>query len=287
MPEELLIAVPNVSEGRDSRLLAALRYEYERARVHVLDVHSDPDHDRSVFTLAGAPADIGPALAAGAEAALGAGIDVFANAGVHPHVGAVDVAPVVYQDDAQRGVACAAALVAGHEIGELGIPVLLYGALAQARTRAELRRGGAAELAKRLGQDLRPDFGPHQAHPQAGVTLAAARPPLIAFNLELAPPATLKDAKRIAAAIRESLPSVKAIGLQLAHRGDVAQVSCNVEDHRATPLARVIEAVRAHAPVAEAEVVGLPPAAAFDGYPDDLPTRNRKTLEDALELTSR
>jgi len=284
---DLLVAVPNVSEGRDARVLAALRYTYVRAGVRVLDVHADPDHDRSVFTLAGAPAEIGPALAAGVEAAVDAGIDVFANAGVHPHVGAVDVAPVVYLDDDQRGVACAAALVAAHEIGALGVPVLMYGGLAQGRTRAELRRRGAKALAKRIASGkLAPDFGPAQAHPQAGVTLAAARPPLIAFNVELALPATLEDARLIAAAIREGgpdgLPGVRAIGLQLAHRDDVAQVSMNVEDHRAVPLARVIEAVRRHAPITEAEVVGLPPQAAFDGYPGDLPTRNRRTLEDAL-----
>jgi glutamate formiminotransferase len=285
---DLLIAVPNVSEGRDSRVLAALRYTYAREGVEVLDVHSDPDHDRSVFTLAGTVQRIGPALAAGAAAALDAGIDVFANAGVHPHVGSVDVAPVVYRTPDERGQACAAALVAGEEIGALDIPVLMYGVLAQGRTRAELRKGGAKALAKRLAaRKVAADFGPGEAHAQAGVTLVAARPPLVAFNLELQPPATLEDAKRIAAAIREGgpegLPSVRAIGLTLKHRQDVAQVSLNIEDHRATPLAQVVEAVRRQADIAEAEVVGLPPRAAFDGYPADLATRNRRTLEDALE----
>ncbi len=108
MAPALLIAVPNVSEGRDPRLLAALRYTYQREGVRVLDVHSDPDHDRSVFTLAGEPDAIGPALAAGAQAAVDAGIDVFANTGIHPHVGAIDVAPVVYRTDDERGGACAA-----------------------------------------------------------------------------------------------------------------------------------------------------------------------------------
>jgi glutamate formiminotransferase/glutamate formiminotransferase/formiminotetrahydrofolate cyclodeaminase len=291
MPD-LLIAVPNVSEGRDAQFLAALHYTYVREGVRVLDMHADPDHDRSVFTLAGPPEAIGSALAAGAEAALEAGIDVFENDGVHPHVGALDVAPVVYLDDARRGAACAAALVAAHEIGALGIPVLLYGALTQGRTRAELRKGGATALAKRVDDgELRPDFGPLEAHPQAGVTLVAARPPLVAFNVELQHPASLKDAKRIAAAIREGgpdgLPGVRAIGLQLAHRDDAAQVSMNIEDHLATPLARVIAAISRHAPIAEAEVVGLPPKAAFIGYPEDLPTRSHRTLEDALSAELR
>lgn len=290
MRDDLLIAVPNVSEGRRTAVLDGVRAAYEDAGVCVLDVHTDPDHDRSVFTLAGRPGVVGPALAAGVHTALAAGVDVFANHGIHPHVGAVDVAPVVHLDDARRGAACAEALVAAEEIGALGVPVLLYGALTGTppRTRAQLRRGGAGALARRLADgELQPDFGPPHAHPQGGVTLAAARPPLVAFNLELAPPATLEDARLIAAAIREGgpdgLPGVRAIGLQLAHRDGVAQVSMNVEDHRAVPLARVVEAVARHAPVSEAEVVGLPPRAAFDGFPEALPCRNRRTLEDALQ----
>jgi glutamate formiminotransferase len=94
------------------------------------------------------------------------------------------------------------------------------------------------------------------------------------------------EARAIAARIREGgaegLPGVRAIGLELAARGGVAQVSLNVEDHRAVPLARVVEAVARHARVAEAELVGLAPRAAFDGFPEDVPVRNRATLEDAL-----
>ena len=114
----------------------------------------------------------------------------------------------------------------------------------------------------------------------------AARAPLVAFNLELAPPATIDDAKRIAAAIREGgpegLPGVRAIGLTLPARNDVAQVSLNVEDHRATPLAQIVEAVANHARIQEAELVGLAPEAAFANFPDDLPVRNRRTVEEAL-----
>jgi len=116
--------------------------------------------------------------------------------------------------------------------------------------------------------------------------LVAARPPLIAFNLELAAPATLEDARAVAARIREGgpdgLPGLRAIGLVLPGRGGVAQVSMNVEDHLALSLAAVIAAVERLARVAAAEVVGLPPAAAFAEYPDDLPTRGRRTLEAAL-----
>lgn len=282
-----LIAVPNVSEGRDRSALAAIGGAFTRAGARVLDVHSDRDHHRSVFTLAGAPGRLASALTAGAREAVQL-IDVRAHAGIHPHVGALDVAPVVHVTPDQRGAAAAEALVLAELLGtQLELPVFLYGALGGGRTRAEVRRGGPAQLAARMARgELRPDFGPPMPHPTAGATLVAARPPLIAFNLELAPPATLDDARRIAAAIREGgsngLPGLRAIGLELAARGGVAQVSMNVEDHLALPLASVVAAVRELAPVAEAEVIGLPPEAAFAGFPADLPVRNRRTLEQAL-----
>jgi glutamate formiminotransferase/glutamate formiminotransferase/formiminotetrahydrofolate cyclodeaminase len=282
-----LIAVPNVSEGRDPLVLAAIGDAFTRAGARVLDVHSDPDHHRSVFTLAGARGQLASALVAGARVAV-ANVDLSAHSGIHPHVGALDVAPIVHLTRDQRGAAAAEALVLGELLAtQLQLPVFLYGALGGGRSRAQVRRGGPAELARRMAAgELVPDFGPPALHPTAGATLVAARPPLIAFNLELAPPATLQDAKRIAAAIREGgsdgLPGLRAIGLELAARGGVAQVSMNIEDQLALPLARVVEAVRAHAPVAEAEVIGLPPEAAFAGFPDDLPVRNRRTLEEAL-----
>ncbi len=287
MTDPLLIAVPNVSEAVNQETLDAIGVAFAAEGARVLDVHADPDHGRSVFTLAGRPAELAPALQAGVREAVDR-IDLRAHAGAHPHVGAVDVVPVVHLDPARRGAACAEALVTGHLLGEeLGVPCFLYGVLGGGRTRADLRRGGVAALARRvLDGELAPDFGPGRIQAGRGATLVAARPPLVAFNLELAPPATLDDARRIAARIREGgpdgLPGLRAIGLTLPARGDVAQVSMNVEDHVALPLARVIESVAAHAEVAEAEVVGLPPAAAFAGYPDRLRTRGRRTLEDAL-----
>ncbi|UUY02674.1 hypothetical protein LRS13_18570 [Svornostia abyssi] len=286
----MLVAVPNISEGRDLVVVGAVADAFAAGRARVLDVHDDPDHHRAVVTLAGAAGTLAPALAAGAAAAASR-IDLRRERGSHPHVGVLDVCPVVYLDEDRRGAACAEALAAAADLGSAGIPVFLYGELAGGRTRAELRRGGPAELARRVAAgELRPDFGPQQIDPAVGATLVAARPPLLAFNLELAPPATLDDARAIAAAVREGgadgLPGVRALGLTLPARGGVAQVTCNVEDHRAVPLARLVAAVAAHARVAECEVVGLPPRAAFDGFPADLPVRNRRTLEDALDATS-
>jgi glutamate formiminotransferase / 5-formyltetrahydrofolate cyclo-ligase len=279
-----LLAIPNVSEGRDQAVIDQIAQAFD---ARLLDVHSDPDHHRSVFTLAGEPGSLARAVLNGAAQTVRQ-VDLAKHHGIHPRVGAIDVAPIVYLDPADRGAACAEALVLGDLLGEeLGLPVFLYGELAHGRTRAQVRRGGPATLAKRIASDeLKPDFGPPQLHPTAGAVLVAARPPLVAFNVELAPPATLDDAKEIAAHIREGgaegLESVRAIGLWLAAR-DVAQVSTNVEDHRATSLAQLVEAIAGHATPSQAELVGLAPRAAFDGFPDDLAVANRRTIEDALE----
>jgi glutamate formiminotransferase/glutamate formiminotransferase/formiminotetrahydrofolate cyclodeaminase len=287
----VLLAVPNVSEGRDG---AAVRRLGDAVRgtggARLLDVHSDPDHNRTVYTLAGEPGTLAPAVAELARAAAGV-IDLRGHAGEHPRVGAIDVAPIVYLDAPDRGAACAEALVMADMLAErAGLPVFLYGELAGGRTRAELRRGGPERLSDRIAAgELRPDFGPPRLHDTAGAVLVGARPPLVAFNVELAPPATLADAKRIAQSIREGGPEgltgVRAIGLWLGHRG-VAQVSTNVEDHLAVPLAHVVAAVARHARVSETELVGVPPRAAFTGFPPEVPVRNKRVLEDVLAGTT-
>lgn len=286
---EMLMAVPNVSDGRHRPLLEGIERAFAPARF--LDIHADPDHNRSVFTLAAPQGELSEGLVAGARAVV-EGVDISLHGGVHPYVGALDVMPVVYRSEAQRGAACAEVLTAAARIGdELELPVVLYGDLAtkpEQRERAALREGGAAALARRIETgEVVPDFGPARAHPTAGVVLAAARPPLVAFNVDLATP-DLDAARRIAASIRESnggLPGVRAIGLWLEQRG-CAQVSTNVHDHLATPLREIVAAVRAAAPVAEAELVGLAPEAAFEGFPSDVPLRGfapgRHLLENAL-----
>lgn len=286
----MLISVPNVSEGRDTAVLEAIERGFAPARL--LDLHSDPDHGRSVFTLAAPQGELAAALVGGARAAIER-IDVSGHAGIHPHVGAMDVAPVVYLDDERRGAACAEALTAAGLIGaELGLPVFLYGELAtrpEHVERAGLRRGGPAELARRIESgELVPDYGPARVHPSAGALLVAARPPLVAFNVDLASD-DVELARRIAAGLRESgggLPGVRAIGLYLPARGR-SQVSTNVHDHRAVPLREIVERVREQADVAEAELVGLAPAAALDGFPEDVPLRGfspeRHIVENAIE----
>ncbi len=278
-----LLAYPNVSEGRDRETIAAIGAAFGEG---LLDVHADPDHHRSAYTLAGQPGELaGAVVSGGAEAVRRIVIDT--HAGVHPRVGAIDVAPIIHLTPADRGAACAEALVLADQLGsELGLAVFLYGVLGGGRTRAELRRGGPAELARRMAAgQLRPDFGPRELHPTAGAVLVAARPPLIAFNVELAPEATLEQARDVAAVIREGgregLPGVRAIGLWLDNLG-IAQVSTNVEDFAATSPAAVVAAVGRHAPVAGAELVGLAPQAAFTDFPAAVPLRGYATIEDAL-----
>ncbi len=293
----ILMAVPNVSDGRDPSTVEAIGDAFADANanaaagVRLLDRHADADHHRAVYTLAGPPGLLAEALLAGARVAVER-VDLTTPRGLHPHVGAIDVVPVVHLDADRRGPAVVEALlVADLLAGELDLPVFLYGALADGRTRAEIRRGGTGELRRRIRTgELTPDFGPRRLHPTAGAVLVGARPVLVAFNLELAPPADRDTARMIAAAVREGglqgLPGVRAIGLALAGRHGRAQVSCNVEDTDRVPLAVLVAAVARHAPVAAAELVGLAPRAAFDGFPADLPLPGfdpaRHLIENAL-----
>lgn len=285
-PADTLLTIPNVSEGRDAEAIAAIGSAFASNGARLLDTHADPDHHRSVYTLAASIGEVAPALVAGARECARR-IDLRRPRGSHPHVGALDVAPVVYLDPPRRGAACAEALVAAEELGRAGFAVFLYGELAGGRTRADLRRGGVAALADRVSNgDLQPDFGPPTIDARTGAVLVAARPPLVAFNVELNAPATLADARKIAASIREGgdegLPGVRALGLTLPARANVAQVSTNVEDHRAVPLATLVVAIARHADIAGCELVGLAPQAAFANFPDDVPIRNRRTVEEAL-----
>jgi glutamate formiminotransferase/glutamate formiminotransferase/formiminotetrahydrofolate cyclodeaminase len=256
----------------------------------LLDSHSDAIHNRTVFTLAPTADDVVPALAGGARTAVEA-LDLTAHRGEHPRIGALDVAPVVWLSDGAREPARAEALRAAEAIAALGVPVFLYGELAtspERRERAHFRRGGLDELATRMGAgELVPDFGPPAPHPTAGATLVTARPPLAAFNLELEG-ASLAAAREVAAELRESgggLPGVRAIGLEF---GDRTQVSTNVHDPLAVPLAEVVArtaelAERHGGRIAAAEIVGLIPRAALEGFPADVPLRDFDRAQGVIE----
>ena len=273
--------------------IAALERAFSEG-VDLLDRHADPDHNRTVFTLAGEAGALRRALAGGAAEAIRS-IDMTAHEGVHPAIGALDVCPLVWPRPEVRDSAREAAIEVAGEIGGLGVPVFLYGDLAAGPEHAErayFRNGGLAELWLRMeAGELRPDRGPELPHRTAGATLVTARPPLAAFNVELGSD-DLDVARAVAAALRESgggLPGVRAVGLPLS--SGRTQVSTNVHDPVAVPLGQVVETIRAlAAPLGslprEAELVGLVPAAALAGYPEDVPIRDfdpdRQTIERRL-----
>jgi glutamate formiminotransferase / 5-formyltetrahydrofolate cyclo-ligase len=275
----VLLAVPNFSEGRDADRIARISAAFATGSA-LLDIRSDAVHNRTVLTLSGPEGALATALAGGAGACVEE-IDIGRHRGAHPRVGALDVCPVVWPRADDRGPAREEALEAARRIGsEQRVPVFLYGELASQeshRERAFFRSGGAVELGRRLASgELRPDFGPAELHPSAGATLVTARPPLAAFNLELEG-AAIEDARAIAASLREAgggPAGVRAIGIALG--GDRTQVSANVHDPIAVPLGEVAERVRELAApfgarLAGAEVVGLVPGAALDGWPADVP----------------
>jgi glutamate formiminotransferase len=285
-----LVAVPNFSEGRNVRVIGALEATLS-AHARVLNRHYDSQHNRCVFTMAAEPAKLVEALVAGAAHALDL-IDLRSHQGLHPHIGALDVCPVVWQLDDRHGAAIAGARQAAEGIAALGIPVFFYGELASSperQERAYFRQGGPAELARRMGSgELVPDLGPDEPHPSAGATLVTAREPLVAFNVEL-DTSNPEIAREIAADLREAgggLPGVRALGLP--REGERTQVSMNIHDPHAVPLVQVVEEIsrlaeRHGAHVIEAELVGLVPEAAVEGYPDDPPIRDFDPMRDVIE----
>ena len=277
---KIIECVANVSEGRDEDVLVGLqRAVADVPGVALLDVHTDPDHNRSVFTWV----NVGSDAAAVAEAAFclaaeaAARIDLTRHTGRHPRMGAVDVLPFVPIREATMAECAAMARQTAERIAaELHIPAFLYEYAAtrdRCRNLADVRRGGFEGLAKKMQTaEWTPDFGPDRPHPTAGAVAVGARKPLIAFNVNLdTPDATVADA--VARAVRGSsggLPHCKALGVFLASR-NLAQVSMNLTDYEQTPVLRVFEVVRREAArhgvgIVGSEIVGLVPERAL---PDD------------------
>jgi glutamate formiminotransferase / 5-formyltetrahydrofolate cyclo-ligase len=262
-----LESVPNFSEGRDRATIDALAAALG-SRARLLDVHSDEDHNRSVFTLVGSGEELVEALLAGIAVARGR-IDLRRHEGAHPRIGAADVVPIVAltAEDAER--ARAVALRLAERVGEeLALPVFLYGEVGGARGPRFFRSGGTVELQRRIDAgELAPDFGPTRLSDSAGGVLVGARRPLIAFNVNLR--GSLQAAGEIAAVIREAgggFPGVRALGLELPRAG-LVQVSMNVEDWEAAALHEIVarvahEAAARGAEIVGSELVGLMPAGA-------------------------
>jgi glutamate formiminotransferase len=262
-----LESVPNFSEGRDQATIDAIAAALG-GPARLLDVHSDEDHNRSVFTLVGDEKELLDALVAGVACARER-IDLRTHEGAHPRVGAADVVPVVPIRPADMPRARTTALELARRLGEGGTPVFLYGESGEGRGPAFFRHGGLDELRRRVAAgELRPDFGPAEIDERFGAAIVGARRLLIAFNVDLGN-ASIEVAKEIAAAIRErggGFPGVRALGLALPRAGRV-QVSMNVEDWEAAALHEIVarialEAKRHGAELAGSELVGLMPAGA-------------------------
>jgi glutamate formiminotransferase len=260
-----LESVPNFSEGRDRATIDAIG-DALSAHARLLDVHADPDHNRSVFTVVGSESELSDALLAGIAVAVER-IDLRTHEGAHPRIGAADVVPFVplVPDDLER--ARRAAGVVAERVGrELGLPVFCYAP--PERGPAFYRRGGPERLQRRIDEgELVPDFGPSRLHDTAGGVILGARRPLIAFNVNLR--GDVEVARAIAAVVREKgggFRGVRALGLELRRAG-LAQVSMNVEDWEASALHEIVARIESEAAahgveVAGSELVGLMPAGA-------------------------
>jgi glutamate formiminotransferase len=266
--------VPNVSEGRNSEVLSEIASAVRSApSVRLLDVSSDPSHNRSVLTLVGDAEGVRQ----GVRALFGAAvprIDLTRHRGEHPRMGAVDVVPIIPIRGATVEQCVALSREIGAEIAEQhGIPVFLYEDSASSdrrRNLAEIRRGEFEGLAEKMkAAEWKPDFGPEAPHPTAGAVAVGARAPLIAYNINLGT-RDLAIADRIAKAIRHlggGFRYVKALPVDLADRGQV-QVSINMTNFKKSPLHRVFECVKSEAErhgvaIVGSEIVGLTPAEAL------------------------
>ena len=272
--DRIVECVPNFSEGRRGEVIEAISEAIrEVPGVKLLDCQSNPSHNRSVLTFVGEPEAVKEAAFRGAKRAAEL-INMEEHRGEHPRIGAADVIPFI----PISGVTMEECVELARELGrriaeELKIPVYLYEEAAtrpERRNLAAIRKGGYEGLREEITRPERhPDFGEPRMHPTAGATVVGARPPLIAFNINLNTP-DVRIAKRIARAIRGSsggFRDVKALGITIEER-KVAQVTINMCNYKTAPLYRVFEVVRAEAArygvdILGSEIVGLVPVDAL------------------------
>jgi glutamate formiminotransferase len=295
----LIECVPNFSEGRRPEVVEEIvRAVRQTDGVTLLDYSSDPTHNRSVLTFAGAPEPVVRAATAAMGRALEL-IDMEQQQGAHPRIGAIDVVPFVPLGSTRLEECVDLARRFGEQVARLfDLPVYLYGEAAlrpERRRLADVRKGQYEGLKQEIGvnPDREPDFGPKRMHPRGGAVAVGARKPLIAFNVNLATD-DVAIARSIAEKIRESsggLPAVQAMGLLLANPGQprYAQVSMNLLDWERTGIARVVAEIRQLAAAAgtgidHCELIGLSPAGALLEVAADALGLRGFSADQALEL---
>jgi len=273
MAGQLIECVPNFSEGRRQDVIDKIVEPFMTTRgCYLFDHRADPDHNRLVVSLAGAPEPVQEALLRSAGVAV-RNIDMNVHQGAHPRIGAVDVIPFTpISGITMEECVDLSRLFGERYYRETGVPVYFYeeSALRPERKKLEVIRKGQYETLKEQASDPQrsPDVGGGELHPTAGATVVGARKFLVAFNVNLHTD-DVSIAKEIARAVRSSsggLSHVKGIGLSLEEKGMV-QVSMNIVDHEKNSLYRVLELIRMEAKkwgvqVAETEVYGMIPAAA-------------------------
>jgi glutamate formiminotransferase len=291
----IMECVPNISEGRDKALIEAVMDEVRRTEgVKLLDYSSDKDHNRTVITFVGTPEAVAEAAFLVAKRATEL-IDMRTHKGEHPRMGAVDVIPFIPISEVTVAEAIEISRQVGARIGqELNMSVVLYESSASAPHRenlADIRKGQYEKMKEKLKEPLwTPDFGPTDLNEKSGVVAVGARPPLVAFNINLAT-ADVKIAKKIAEVIRFKTGGfryVKAIGLSIEDRG-ITQVSMNLVNYEGTAIHHVFNAVEREAArygvnVLESEVIGLlPMKALIDSAVHYLKINEDFTLQQILE----
>ncbi len=278
---KIIESVPNFSEGRNGGVIDAILDETRKLdNVWILDRSSDEDHNRSVITLAGEPEKVIEALFLMTKKATEL-IDLTKHSGEHPRMGATDVIPLVPIANVTVEECVELSQIIGKRIGdELGIPVYLYEHSATSAQRKNLSRIRKGEFegfhSKIQDPEWKPDFGPDDIHPSAGVTAVGCREFLIAFNINLGTD-SIDIANKIAKAVRSvsgGFKFVKALGFELEKRG-IVQVSMNLTNYKKSTIFRVFEVVKNEAdrygvPVVGSEIVGMVPLKAvtdvFDYY---------------------
>lgn len=277
--QQVVQCVPNVSEGRNPEVVEAIVDVVRQAQdVKLLDYSSDPDHNRSVITFVGTVAGVEAASFALCQKAAEL-IDMTTHSGEHPRMGATDVVPFIPISGVTMDECVELAKRVGKRIGEeLEIPVYLYENAAQVPGRknlAKVRRGQYEGLEKRFADpEHKPDYGPARFNAKSGATAVGARPPLVAFNVNLNTD-NLDIANQIARNVRHAsggLKAVKAMGVSLEERG-IVQVSMNMVNFKETPLYRAVELIRAEArrygvSIVGTEIIGLVPLEALVGTLD-------------------
>lgn len=271
---KIIECVPNFSEGRDLEKIEKIVTPFRgKDNIKLLDYKRDEDHNRVVVTVVGEPEAVKSAVIEAIGTAIEV-IDMRSHKGQHPRMGAVDVVPFIPVKNVSMTEAVELSKEVAKEASErYNLPVFLYEKSASSPERenlANIRKGEFEGMFEKIKEpQWKPDFGPQEVHPTAGVVAIGARMPLVAFNVNLGTD-NIEIANKIAKNVRfigGGLRYCKAIGVELKDRG-IVQVSMNMTDYTKTALYRSYELVKVEARrygvnVVGSEIIGLVPMEAL------------------------